>query len=617
MPLKKLVLKPGVSRENTRYSTEGGWYECDKIRFRQATPEKIGGWHRYSDSTFLGTCRKLWTWSTLGSVNYVGVGTHLKFYVAYSGDYFDITPIRSSGVIGNNPFATTSGLPTVVVTHTAHGAITNDFVTFSGATTVAGLDLNHEYQITFISANSYSITASGNANATTTGGGAAVNAAYQVNTGDEINLPLSGWGAGPWGGGTWGIGQPSTTELRMWSAQNFGEDLVYGPDGGGLYYWDASVGTGTRGVAVTGMGGASDVPIIHDELLISDASRFVICLGVNDYGSSTLDPMLIRWSDQESVVNWTPAPTNQAGSLRLSHGSRIVASQQVRQEILVWTDVALYSMQYLGPPAVWGTTLLTDNITIMTDRSPILAAGITYWMGLGKFYVYDGTVRTLDCDLRQYIFSDFNYDQKDQVFSGSNERFNEVWWFYCSSSSNIIDRYVIYNYVEKGWYYGTINRTAWLDETGIFTYPIAATNNKLLFHEFGVDDNENTITQPIYSYILSSELDIDDGHNFAFIWRMLPDVNFTGSTVGNPAVTMSLFPMNGAGSGYTTPASVAGSASQPVVRGASVPVEAFTNQVNIRVRGRQMVMKIESSAIGTQWQLGYPRIDIRPDGRKS
>lgn len=617
--LKKIVLKPGVNRENTRYANEGGWYDCDKIRFRQGTPEKIGGWQKISDSTYLGICRSLWPWSTLASLTYTGLGTHLKYYVETGGSYFDITPIRASTTINTDPFSTTSGLTLVTVTDTAHGAVNGDFVTFSGASAVAGLTLNGEYQITYVSSSSYTITAATTANATTTGGGAAVTAAYQLSVGAAIQTPVIGWGSGTWGSGTWGIGTPGTAlaPLRIWTAQNFGEDLVYGIYGGALYYWDASVGTGTRGVPVTGMGSASDVPVVHNHLLVSDTSRFVMVFGTNQLGGSTVDPMLIRWSDQESAVNWTPAITNQAGDLRLSHGSEIMAVLQVRQEILVWSDTSMYSMQYLGPPAVWGATLLGDNTSIASSRAAATAAGATFWMGNDKFYVYDGRPTTLPCDLRAYVFGDINRTQMQQIFATTVEGFSEIWWFYCSENSTTVDRYVVFNYLEKAWYYGTMARTAAIDTSCCSDYPVAAANQKLVYHENGVDDNETATPTAINAYITSSQFDIEDGHNFGFVWRMLPDVSFVGSTASYPSVTMTLLPLAGSGAGYTSPASVAGSESATATRSATVPVEAYTNQVNIRVRARQMSIKIASDTTGVQWQLGHPRIDIRPDGRKA
>jgi len=616
MPLKKLQLKPGVNRENTRYTSEGGWYSCDKVRFRQGTPEKIGGWQRVSTNTFNGVCRALWQWATLAGIPYLGVGTNTKYYIYYGGEYYDITPVVSTVTL-TDPFTTVSGSATVTVTDVAHGATTGTFVTFSGATAVGGLTLNGEYQITVLTADSYTITAASNASSSATGGGT-VTAAYQVSAGTETAVSISGWGAGAWGFGAWGIGSSGAASIRIWNHQNFGEDLIYAPKGGAFYYWDATAGLTTRGVALDSLSGASDVPVVQTLFLVSDASRFVIAFGCNDYGATDLDPMLIRWSDQESAVNWTPAATNQAGSLRLSHGSKIEAVLQTRQEILMWTDTSLYGLQYLGPPIVWGSQLLTDNVTIVSDRAMSIAAGVVYWMGQDKFYSYDGRVNTLSCDLRQYIFSDINRAQYAQVFSGTSEQFNEIWWFYCSADSTVVDRYVVYNYLEKVWYYGNLSRTAWTD-IGISTdYPIAATYiNNLVFQEIGNDDNSTATTLPIPAYITSAEFDIDDGHNFSFIWRVLPDVTFRGSSAASPSATLTLLPLQNSGSGYNNPASLGGSDNGVVTRIATVPIEEFTGQVNVRVRGRQLSIKMASDAVGVQWQLGSPRIEIRPDGRKS
>ena len=615
MPLKKLQLRPGINRENTRYTTENGWYSCDKVRFRQGTPEKIGGWQRVSTNTYNGVCRALWQWATLGGVPYLGTGTNTKYYVYYGGAYYDITPVVSTVTL-TNPFTTVNGSATVTVTDVAHGATTGTFVTFSGATAVGGLTIDGEYQITVLTVDTYTITAASNATSSATGGGT-VTAAYQVSAGTEIAVSLSGWGAGPWGFGAWGIGASGSAQIRIWNHQNFGEDLLYGPKGGALYYWDASAGLLTRGVALDSLSGASDVPTVQTLFLVSDTSRFVIAFGCNDYGSSDIDPMLIRWSDQESAVNWTPAATNQAGSLRLSHGSKIKAVLQTRQEILMWTDTSLYGLQYLGAPIVWGSQLLTDNITIVSDRAMSIAAGVVYWMGQDKFYNYDGRVNTLPCDLRQYIFSDINRAQYAQVFSGTSEQFNEVWWFYCSANSTVVDRYVVYNYLEKVWYYGNLGRTAWVDAGVSSDYPIAATYiNNLVQHEIGNDDNATASTLPIEAYITSAEFDIDDGDRFSFIWRLLPDVTFRGSNAASPSATMTLLPLQNSGSGYNSPASLGGSDNGAVTRTATVPIEEFTEQVNIRVRGRQLSIKMASDAVGVQWQLGTPRIDIRPDGRR-
>ena len=611
MPLQKILFKPGVNRENTRYTTEGGWYDCDKVRFRQGNPEVIGGWQRISSSTFLGVCRSLWNWVTLTSQNLIGVGTNLKFYIENGGVYNDITPIRVTTTLGTDPF-TGNGTTTVTVTANSHGAITGDFVTFSGVTGTYAALLNGEFQLTVLTVNTYTITVASAIPAGATGG-SAVSAAYQINTGPSTVVPLTGWGAGTWGTGPWSIGTPSTTQsdLRLWSQANFGEDLIFGPRKGGIYYWDATTGVSVRGVLLSSLSGASDVPTIQNGIFISDISRFVFAMGCNDYGSATIDPMLIRWSDQEDAVNWTPSATNQAGSLRLSHGSEIVAAVQARQEIVVFTDSSIYSLQYLDAPIFWGAQLLGDNISIVGPKAAVIASGVVYWMGVDKFYAYDGRVQTLNCDLRRYVFSDFNQAQAQQVFAGTNEGFNEVWWFYPAANSTTIGKYVVYNYVEKIWYYGTLGRTAWLD-SGLRDYPMGATyNQNLVNHEQGLDDNETATTTAINAYISSSEFDIGDGHNFGFVWRILPDLTFENSTANTPTVNMTLYGLYNSGSGSVD------NAGQAVVKGSTyVITEEFTGQIYTRVRGRQMIFKIDSNTLGTTWQLGAPRIDIRPDGRR-
>jgi hypothetical protein len=781
MPLQKILLKPGVNQENTRYTNEGGWYSCDKVRFRQGTPEKVGGWQQISAYTFQGVCRSLWTWGTITDPSTLtGVGTNLKFYIEQGGVYNDVTPMRANSGALSNPFAATNGSTTITVTDNAHGCATGDFVTFSGAvglstqtftrstvttfvlstalanntpitvsvssggtlptglvagviyyirvvsgttvsfanvvdgaavvTTTAGSGtfslqveqgitadvLNQNFQVTVVNVNSYTITSPVAATAYDVGGGGTgVYAVYEIASGSAIPIPLSGWGSGAWGSGPWGIGVSTVTGLRLWYQSNFGEDLIYGYRGGVLYYWNAKLGTfdqkftvtiaspgvvtysgaavvdntavilqttgalptgltvgttyyvvnssgnifnlaatpggaainttgtqsGThtvsaRGIPVSSLAGASDVPTVVNNMTISDVSRFVIALGCNPIGETAVDPMFIRWTDQESVVDWTPSSTNQAGGIRLSHGSEIRSYVQTRQEIVVFTDASVYSLQYLGPPFVWGAQLLGDNISIAGINTPVLASGVVYWMGVDKFYRYDGRVQTLSCDLRQYVFGDINLDQQDQFFGGTNEGFNEAWWFYCSAGSTVIDKYVIYNYLENIWYYGTMSRTAWID-SGLNAYPLAATYNyNLVFHEFGVDDNTTGIPAAISSYITSAEFDIGDGHNFGYVWRLLPDMTFRGSTAESPQVTMTLLPLQNSGSGYNNPIAVGGPSDASVVRSAVVPVEKYTGQVLIRVRGRQMSIKIEGNQVGLQWQLGAPRIDIKPDGRR-
>jgi hypothetical protein len=619
MALKKLTLKAGVNKENTRYTNENGWYESDKVRFRQGTPEKIGGWQRISGYTFQGICRSLWNWVTLTSLNLVGVGTNLKFYIEQGGAYNDITPIRASSTINNNPFAG-NGTTTVTVTDTAHGGITDDFVTFSGATGTYATTFNAEYQITVIDANSYTITTT-SVIAAGTYGGASVVAAYQINVGPAYALPLTGWGSGTWGGGTWGVGSGTPVSIRLWSQNNFGEDLIFGPRGGGIYYWDATSGVTARAVNISTLSGASDVPTVQNTVFISDASRFVFAFGCDDIGAvGVLNPMLVRWSDQESVVNWTPSATNQANSIVLSHGSEIITVVQTRQEIVVFTDSSLYSFQYQGPPAIWSSQLLGDNISIIGQNAAVIASGVVYWMGVDKFYKYDGRLQTLRCDLRQFIYQDIDLGQAEQVFAGTNEGFNEVWWFYCSSGSTTVDRYVTFNYFENNgegvWAYGTLGRTAWLD-SGLRDYPVAATYNyNLVNHEQGVDNNETSETLAINATIGSAEFDIDDGDHFGFVWRILPDITFRGSEAASPQVTMTLIPMQNSGSGYNDPISLGGNSSATIVRTSVAVIEQFTGQVYVRVRGRQMILQIESNQIGCTWQLGSPRIDIKQDGRR-
>ena len=696
MPLQKILFKPGVSRENTRYSTEGGWYDGDKIRFRQGTPEMIGGWQVLSRSSFEGVCRSLWAWNTLAGVQYVGVGTNLKFYVEAGGGYNDITPIRSTVTL-TDPFTAANGSAVITVDDTAHGGITGDFVTFSGATGLGGNItagvLDREYQITVIDADTYTITVSTTANSTDAAGspgGGTVTAAYQVNTGPALEVPLVGWGAGGWGLGAWGFGQQASNPMRLWSQTNWGQNLVFAPNRGTIYYWDVSVANplNTRGVAVNTLGGdftvntatpalltfadvvlsegttivvdggtsslpdgtyfvrnpngntcnisstaagallgpytsgtgtittLSDVPVATNFIFVSDTYRFLMAFGCNPLTDTVQDRMLIRWADQESLTDWYPSTQNQAGEIRLSHGSEIVSATQTRQEIFTLTDSSAYSLQYVGPPFGWTAQLLSDNISVAGPNAAILASGVVYWMGNEKFYRYDGRVQTLRCDIRQYIFSDINLFQSPQIFAGTVEAFNEVWWFYCSSNSDTIDRYAVYNYAEDIWYYGTLARTAWLD-SGLRDYPLAAAyNNRLIEHEYGLNDDMDGTPVAISSYITSSEFDIGDGHNFGFVWRMLPDITFRGSDATSPSVTMTLYPLQNSGSGYLVPASEGGTNYAAVTKQSTVNVEAFTGQVYVRVRGRQMAFKVSSSQLDTTWQLGAPRIDIKPDGRR-
>ena len=747
MPLQKLQFRPGVNREGTTLANEGGWFESDKVRFRSGYPEKIGGWS-VVDGTynkFIGVCRSLWNWATLKGFILLGVGTNLKFYIAYGGQYFDITPIRiKTGPLAPSPttaptFAATTGSATITVTDANIGSYqTGDFVTFSGAvalnnstqtyTVNAGTDvltltnplidgtrvnlfttvsvpgglslsttyyvvdasgstcklslisggaaiditnagtgtqtlevatgitagvLNQQYQVTFVSTTTYTIQArtAGTsvempgalvpATASDVGdGGPDTNASYELSTGSDIYTSATGWGAGPWNGAAigvstdswahgWGTGYTSgiDIQLRLWSQINFGEDLLFSPRGGALYHWAPGATTtpdfGTPGQEVTGV----YVPTKINQIMVSDASRIVIALGANPYDGSDLDPLLIRWSDQESYTNWDPTDvTRTAGFQRLSHGSYIVAGLQTRQEILVWTDAALYTMQFVGLPYVWRFDILADNISIISPDAMATANGVTYWMGTDKFYMYSGRVETLPCALRSYVFNDINKNQAWQVVSGTNEGFSEIWWFYCSANSTVVDRYVIFNYLDRVWYYGTMGRTAWLDSP-LRQYPQAATYDGLtVFHESAVDDGTTNPPTAISAYVQSSDFDIGDGHNYGFVWQIIPDITFDGSVgpaptdPGNPTnypqVTFTVRPRQNPGSNYGTADTPTVQSTKSYAPSSVYNVQEFTEIVYTRVRGRQMAFKVSSDTLGTQWQLGTPRINVRPDGRR-
>jgi hypothetical protein len=734
VPLQKLQFRPGINREGTDYSNEGGYFDCDKVRFRSGFPEKIGGWTRMANAQFLGVARALWNWATLAGANLLGVGTNLKYYIEQGGTYNDVTPVIFTSANVANAFTITSGSNAMVIVDGSYSPSVGDYLTISNAATISTSNvtatvLNAEYSVvSIVNTVAYTVTLPVTANASATGGGAATDIAYQQPIGLNTYTIGTGWGAGPWpvtgvttnltnpfattngsnvvtvtqtahglsngnavifsnatatggvsavllntlfyptvananaytitvqvnatsnvaaGGGNvvaytqtgtrgWGaaavvgIGQ----QLRLWTNDNYGQELFIAPRGGSIFYWipTGSVypnatagGLETRAQRLSTQSTAAGydgtrVPTSTYQVLSSAIQRFIICMGANPYdpvtAATTFDPMLVRWSDQENPYEWVPAVTNQSGEFRLSNGSFIMGARATRQEILVWTDSAIYSMQYLGPPYVWGFQILMDNISIMSPNSMITINNVTYWMGVDKFYQYSGRVETLPCSLWQYTFEDINKDQAFQVFCGGNESYNEVWWFYCSQGSNVINKYIIYNYLERTWYYGTMGRTAWID-SGLRQYPMAADfNNRILFHESAVDDVSGTAPVPINAYVQSSDFDIGDGHNFGFVWRILPDVNFNGSNVNNPYVTMRVKPRQNSGAPY-------GTADNPeVISGdnftsASVyNVQEFTGQVYTRLRGRQLAFRIESDSLGVAWQLGSPRIDIRNDGRR-
>jgi len=727
MPLQALQFRPGTNRESTTLANEGGWFESDKVRWRSGYPEKIGGWVKDTGTTsstlqppagsFWGVCRSMWNWLTLAGNNLLGLGTNLKFYIQNStgGNFYDVTPIRATKSL-TNPFTATAASTTITVNAPGHGAITGDFVTFSGATGLGGnitaTILNAEFQVTYVSSNTFTITSSIAANATDASGspgGGTVSAVFQITTGNEVFTFGTGWGAGLWGGTITGVatttlngtinssatsivltsatgfgtsgtilinselitfsgvstntltgcvrgvsgttaaahtsgatvqlattfigwGQPAAatigTQLRTWTQTTFGQDLIFNPRNGPLYIWNVAsnpniynraVLLGPGEVITTSTGNITVdayCPVIASAVLVSDSSRFVITFGCNDYTSTTQNPLLVRWSDQETYATWYPAATNQAGSYQLSHGSTILAAIQTRQEILVFTDSAIYSMQYLGPPYVWGFQIMGDNISIVSPNAAITVNNVTYWMGTDKFYMYTGRVETLPCTLRQYIFDDINLQQAFQICTGTNEGYNEIWWFYCSAGSDTVDKYVIFNHLERTWYYGTIARTAWCDSPLRATPMGAGYNGQLLYHENGNDDGSTTPASPITAYCQSSDFDIGDGHNFGFVWRIIPDITFDGSNVNAPSVVFTVRPRQNPGANYGSTDLPTVASTQNYSGQQTYNVQTFTEYAYVRVRGRQMAFKVSSDGLGVAWQLGSPRLDVRPDGRR-
>ena len=604
MPLTSLKFRPGINREITSYSNEGGFFDCEKVRFYTQFPEKIGGWVKYSSSTYLGTARALHNWVALDTSNFMGVGTHLKYYIEEGGSFHDVTPIRKTST-NSITFSATNGSAELTVTDSSHGAVANDFVTISGAVTLGGnitaSVLNTEHQITsVVNANSYKITVSATASASDSGnGGSGVDGVYQINVGLDTTVGGNGWGD-PANTGT-------TQEIRLWTHDNFGEDLLLNPRDGAIFYWDKSNGTNTRAVLLSSLSGASDVPTIAKQVLVSDIDRHIVVFGANTIGTSTQDPLLIRFGSQESLTNFTPDTTNTAGDLRLSSGSTFIQAVETKQQILVFTDRSLFSMRFIGPPFTFGLQELSKNITIMSPNSAIAVDDIVFWMGKENFYIYTGRAQQIACSVKDKIFLDFNFSQSDKVVAGVNSQWSEIWWFYPSLNSEENDKYVIYNYANQTWYYGTLSRTAWHDR-GIRRFPIGAGSQYLFNHENGNDDDGSAMTASIES----SQIDIGDGYQFTFIKQLIPDITFEGSTsnTGNPTANFILQARNGPGSTYGN------TSSGSTARTATTPVEQFTDTLNVRLRGRSFNMKLESTEQGVAWKLGTPRVDIRPDGRK-
>lgn len=702
MPLTKLQFRPGINKEYTAYANEGGWFDGDKIRFHLGFPEKIGGWQKYSSATYLGTARRLHNWVALDGSDYLGVGTNKKYYIEEGGQFNDITPIRSTSSAGAATFSATDGSSIITVTQTNHGAVDQDFVTFTEAADLGGnvfaAVLNAEFELTLVDANTYTIDISPVvANSSDTGnGGSNTIAAYQINVGLNSGVGGNGWGAGLFGGTTsgaltttlsapinasvttipltsatgfpatggtiligtelitftgvssndltgatrgtsgttasthggavtvqlavgnadpaddffgWGQaasgGISTTTELRVWSHDNFGEDLLINPIDDAIYYWDKTTTLSNRAVNITSLSGSNNAPTIAKQILVSDIDRHIIAFACNPQGSSVQDNLLVRFSSQESATDWEARADNTAGDLRLGSGSTFVQALETKREILIWTDKSLHSMRFIGAPFTFGIQQLASNITIMNSRSAVATEDFTFWMGIDNFYVYAGQTAQLPCTVKDYVFGDFNFEQRAKVVSGVNSQWGEVIWFYPSSSATENDRYVIYNYQEKLWYYGTLSRSAWLDR-GVRQFPIAAASNYLYNHEIGVDDDGNAMT----AFIESSPISISEGDQFMLTRHLLPDLKFNGSTASNPVVDFTLKARTFPGANYNQ------TQSESATRTSTTPVEQWTNQLDLRLRGRAVAVRVESNTLGTNWELGVPRLDLRPDGRR-
>ena len=629
MPLTKLQFKPGINRDITSYSNEGGWVDGDKIRFRMGFPEKIGGWEKLSESTYQGTARALHNWIALDGSDYLGLGTHLKYYIEEGGVFFDITPVRATTTNGI-VFAATNGSTTITATDSSHLASIGDFVVISGAAslggTVTAAVLNAEHQITGVtSANAFTFVVSAAANGSDTGnGGAGADAAYQVGVGLDTQIGGTGWGAGPWGsvaGGTgWGDGSDLTTvgALRLWSHDNFGEDLLINPRNGGVYYWDKSSGLTARAVEISTLDATvSNTPSLVTQIMVSDSDRHVIAFGCDGIGSQGVqDPLLIRFSNQESLTQWTPTATNTAGDLRIGSGSKFIRAIQTKREIIIWTDSSLHSMRFIGPPFTFGITPLSSHITIAGPNAAVAVEDIVLWMGKNCFYMYDGSVKQIACSVKEEIFFNLNNIQLDKIFAGVNAEFGEVIWFYPSDDNSTAnggngqnDKYVIYNYNEQIWYYGTLERAAWLDR-GLRSFPIATQDGYIYNHEKGYDDDGSALV----SSIESSQIDIGDGDRFSFISRLIPDITFNGSTADNPSVNITIEGRNYPGGNYLQ--SDTSAVTRTAVSANTVPFEQWTEKADVRVRGRSFNLSVASSNEGVRWRLGTPRVDARADGRR-
>ena len=622
MPLQKLTFRPGINREGTDYDNEGGWFDCNLVRFRKGRPEKFGGWEKLSTNTYLGTARALHAWISLGGTKYLGLGTTFKYYIESGNVFNDITPIRSTTSAGDVTFSASNGDATITVADTGHGAVQNDFVTFSGAATLGGnitaAVLNQEYQIaTIVNANSYTIEAKDTSGATVTAnasdsgnGGSSVVGTYQISVGLDVYIPGTGWGINGWGSGTFGSTSSlsNTNQLRIWTHDNFGENLIINQRSAGIYQWTENNGVSTRAVELSGISGANLVPTKGLQVITSEKDRHLIVLGADPISGSsrtgTVDPMLIAFSDQENALDFEPLSTNTAGSLRLSSGSSIIGGVKARQEILVWTDTALYSMQFIGPPFTFGINLINEGTGLIGPKAAVTTPSGVYWMSYNNFYSYNGSVQTLPCSVHNYVFSDINLTQSFKVNAFTIKDKSEVGWFYCSSSSDEVDRYVIYNYVEGVWFYGQLSRTAWLD-SGIVNYPRSVSSGYLYQQEVGFNDDGSPMTNV---FIESSDLDIGDGNQFSFVKRIIPDYKFLQDD-NNGNINIVLKTRNFPGDTLATNSTSA--------------ITSSTQQAFVRSRSRQIALRFESDDdanndgnLSIGWRLGATRIDIKPDGRR-
>jgi hypothetical protein len=621
MTLQKLSFPPGVFRDQTRGSTEGRWFDCDKIRFRAGLPQKIGGWQRYSEDTTVGQIRFLFNFISLEDNNYLAIGSSQKFYVEEGGDFNDITPIRKTSSLGTNPVTTGSASSgEITVTDSSHGAVFNDTVIFASLTdtdSITAAQLNTSHQITeIVSVNAYKVVTAGSAGSgSTAGGGSSGTANYELNVGLDTAVQGTGFGSGTYSRGTWGSGTGIVTgaynELRLWSGDNFGEDLVFNVRNGGIYYWDESDGLANKGVVLSAEPGASNTPTVAVQVMVDNNARHVLAFGCNELGKTEQNKLLIRWSAQESVVDWTPTALNTSGDLQLNSGSQIIKAYATRQETLVWTEETLFSLRYVGAPFIFGINVVSRNITIISPNCISSFDGSVYWMGLRNFYVYTGRVQELPCTVKEYVFGDINRAQAQKIHVGTIKDFGEIIWFYCSADSTEIDRYVVFNSFENAWYFGTLTRTAWADSSSR-DYPIGANSAdlKIYNHELGLNDGEGSSPVGISAHIESADFEIGNGDQFQFIHRILPDISFIGSTDTAPAVSLSFKPRNFPGSGFGT------SDTSTITATKTVDVQEYTEQAFVRIRSRQMAFRVESSGLDIAWKLGAPRIDVRKDGQR-